>query len=199
MDVKDAKEFLQRTLTVVGKEPAIEQPNEAFLRRYATVVGSKEAIDEVIDDSKTSKYKVLDHTNYLGINDPALADYYAAFPSCIGDGPGPWGDINPETEAIMPIAPGEWPWLVINDETLKEHKTHYKVVRDDVVLCEGDVNPKTGDDGDYDRTFIIFGATGDLGFDQIYNPETAAVDSEKYAEFVEWVKDVKIYLTPVEE
>ena len=198
MKTEDAKDFLKRTLTVVGKDAAVDKADELFLRRHATVVGSPEAIDEVVDDSKTSKYTVLDHTNYLGVNDPALANYYAAFPSCIGDGPGPWGETNPDTNWVMPGAPAEWPWLVVNDETLTGHKTHYKVVRYDVVLCEGDVNAKTGDSGDVDRTFIIFGAANDLGFGQMYDATTAALlDEAKYAEFKEWVKDVKIYLTPV--
>lgn len=39
-----AKEFLQRTMTVVGSSAAIEDQNRDFLKRYATVVDSKDAI-----------------------------------------------------------------------------------------------------------------------------------------------------------
>lgn len=39
-----AKEFLQRTMTVVGSSAAIEGQNREFLTRYATVVDSKDAI-----------------------------------------------------------------------------------------------------------------------------------------------------------
>jgi hypothetical protein len=39
-----AKEFLQRTMTVVGSSAAIEDQNSKFLKRYATVVYSPDAI-----------------------------------------------------------------------------------------------------------------------------------------------------------
>lgn len=39
-----AKEFLQRTMTVVGSSAAIEDQNREFLTRYATAVDSKDAI-----------------------------------------------------------------------------------------------------------------------------------------------------------
>lgn len=39
-----AKEFLQRTMTVVGSSAAIEDQNSTFLERYATAVYSPEAI-----------------------------------------------------------------------------------------------------------------------------------------------------------
>ena len=39
-----AKEFLQRTMTVVGSSAAIEEQKREFLERYATAVYSPEAI-----------------------------------------------------------------------------------------------------------------------------------------------------------
>ena len=51
MTNEEAKAFLKRTITVVGKDAAIEQSNEAFLKKYATVIGSKEAIEIVCHPS----------------------------------------------------------------------------------------------------------------------------------------------------
>ena len=47
MKTEDAKDFLKRTLTVVGKDAAVDKADETFLKRYATVVGSPEAIEAV--------------------------------------------------------------------------------------------------------------------------------------------------------
>ena len=41
------EQFLEKTMTVVGKHSAISDKNEEFLRKYATIVGSDSAIKEV--------------------------------------------------------------------------------------------------------------------------------------------------------
>jgi hypothetical protein len=49
-----AKEFLQRTMTVVGSSAAIEDQNGTFLKKYATVVNSKDAIKIVAPETTGS-------------------------------------------------------------------------------------------------------------------------------------------------
>lgn len=67
MDKEQAKEFLKKTITVVGKDKAVDDGDEAFLKKYATVVGSVEAIETVCgsgsgsgsgSDSEIEKYTI---------------------------------------------------------------------------------------------------------------------------------------------
>jgi hypothetical protein len=44
---KEAKDFLQRTMTVVGSSDAIKDKKRVFLEKYATAVYSPDAIDIV--------------------------------------------------------------------------------------------------------------------------------------------------------
>ena len=44
---KEAKDFLQRTMTVVGSSDAIKDKERDFLEKYATAVYSPDAIDIV--------------------------------------------------------------------------------------------------------------------------------------------------------
>lgn len=57
-----AKEFLQRTMTVVGSSAAIEEQNSTFLERYATTVYSPEAIAIVAPE----KPKTIDEQGQTG-------------------------------------------------------------------------------------------------------------------------------------
>jgi len=61
MDKEQAKAFLKRTITIVGKDKAIDDGDEVFLKKYATVLGSVEAIETVCDSgngSETEKYTI---------------------------------------------------------------------------------------------------------------------------------------------
>jgi hypothetical protein len=57
-----AKEFLQRTMTVVGSSAAIEDQNSTFLEKYATAVYSPEAIAIVAPE----KPKTIDEQGQTG-------------------------------------------------------------------------------------------------------------------------------------
>lgn len=54
MTEKEAKAFLNRTMTVVGTEEAINAKDEKFLTKYATVVGSPVAISVVTTAAATN-------------------------------------------------------------------------------------------------------------------------------------------------
>jgi hypothetical protein len=57
-----AKEFLQRTMTVVGSSAAIKDQNSTFLEKYATAVYSPEAIAIVAPE----KPKTIDEQGQTG-------------------------------------------------------------------------------------------------------------------------------------
>lgn len=82
----EAKDFLLRTLTVVGKDKAVEEKDEKFLKKYATVVGSAEAIEEwcrPIEPVLVPWFLVQDETSWNeAYADGAgpLGDYYEDYP-----------------------------------------------------------------------------------------------------------------------